>query len=310
MNDKLKIISGILGQYRTSGQELLFSCPYCGHHKLKLSVNIDKNVFKCWVCDTRGKDLYRIVKRYGTFKDVQEWRVLSGKVDITGFEDIFKEEEEFKEEIIDLPAEFTPLANQNYLTARTALNYLNSRGITKKDILMWKIGYCDKGEYSKRIIVPSFSMVGKPNFFIARSYCGDWKRYKNPKVNRNIIFNELYVDWNKDIILVEGTFDAIRASYIGSAIPLLGSTLRVESKLFQHIVRNESRVFLALDGDAKKKEMKLATILIRYGIEIYQIDTSGYEDVAEMPVDILQQRKDNAMAISTKNQLYELIRNV
>jgi len=310
MNDKLKIISGILGQYKTSGQEFLFSCPYCGHHKLKLSVNIDKNVFKCWVCDTRGKDLYRIVKRYGTFKDVQEWRVLSGKVDITGFEDIFKEEEEAREEVIDLPAEFIPLANKNYLTARNALNYLNSRGITKRDILRWKIGYCDRGEYGKRIIIPSFGMTGRANFFIARSYDGDWKRYKNPKVNRDIIFNELYVDWERDIILVEGVFDAIRAQEVGMAIPLLGSTLRVESKLFQNVVRNESKVFLALDGDASRKATKVATILIRYGIEVYQIDTSGYEDVAEMPIKVLQNRKENAMRISPNNQLYELIRNI
>ena len=43
----------------------------------------------------------------------------------------------------------------------------------------------------------------------------------------------LYLDWDKDITIVEGVFDAIVA---GNAIPLLGSTLRENSYIFQKIV--------------------------------------------------------------------------
>lgn len=310
MPEKLNILKGILGRYRSSGQEYLFTCPYCGHHKLKFSVNIEKNMYKCWVCDQRGKDIYKVIKRYGTFRDIQEWRVLTNMVELSEFDGMFDEPEEEKEEILDLPPEFRSLANTNTIAAQNALNYLRGRGVTDKDILRWKIGFCDDGEYKNRIIVPSFGMTGKANFFVARSYSGDWMRYKNPKVNRNIIFNELYMDWGRDVVLVEGIFDAIRAHNIGSPIPLLGSTLRVESKLFQNIVRNDSRVFLALDDDAKKKAMKVASSLNKYGIEVYDIDTSGYEDVAEMPHDILQERKETAKIINPNNRLYELIRNI
>lgn len=310
MSEKLQILSGILGRYRSSNQEYLFLCPFCGHHKKKFSVNIEKNVYKCWVCDTRGTDVYRVVRKYGSFNDVQKWRVLTNKVDISEFDDLFAEPEEVKEEVIDLPPEFRSLANTNTIAAQNALNYLRGRGITKKDILRWKIGFCDGGEYRNRIVVPSFGMTGRANFFAARSYSGDWMRYKNPKINRDIIFNELYVDWDRDLILVEGVFDAIRAYCIGTSIPLMGSTLRVNSKLFQQIVRHDPKVYVALDQDASSKSSKIVQNLMKYGVEVHTLDTSGYEDVAEMPEDVLRERKDSCEAVNSNNYLYELIRNI
>lgn len=313
MKEKLQILKDVLGRSRISGQEHLFTCPYCNHHKRKFSVNVEKNVYKCWVCDTRGTDLYQVIRKYGSFSHVQEWRILTNKVELDGFENIFEEKEEKTEEIIDLPKEFRSLANTNTISAQNALNYLNSRGVTRKDILRWKIGFCDEGEYRGRIIVPSFGMTGKANFFVARSYDGDWMRYKNPRVNRDIVFNELYVDWDKDVILVEGIFDAIRAQSVGTAIPLVGSTLRVNSKLFQSLVRHGPRVYLALDENTemdKKKTSAIADCLMRYGLETYLISVEGWEDIAEMPQDILEERKEQATVMSTDNYLTQRIRSL
>ena len=311
MRGKLQILKDVLGRYRISNQEHLFLCPYCEHHKRKFSVNIEKNVYKCWVCDTRGLDVYQVIRKHGSFEDVREWRVLTNKVELNGFENMFGEPEEVKEEKIPLPEEFITLTdNKLPLSARSATNYLRKRGVTKEDILRWKIGYCRDGEYKNRIIVPSFSMTGDANFFIARSYDGDWMRYKNPQVNRNIIFNELYVDWDKDIILVEGAFDAIRAYTIGTSIPLLGSTLRVESKLFQQIVRHGSKVYLALDNDAERKSSSIASNLMKYGVDTYTLDTGGYEDGAEMPRGVLEQRKEQATVMNTNNYLLQRVRSL
>ena len=200
-----------------------------------------------------------------------------------------------------------PLAGNN------AMNYLRKRGVTKADIVRWKIGYCSEGKYRNRIIIPSFGMTGYANFFVARSYSGDWMRYKNPEVNRNIVFNELYVDWDKDVILVEGAFDAIRAQSVGTAIPLNGSTLRIESKLFQNLVRHDPKVYLALDDNTemdRKKTSAIAGHLMRYGVETYLISINGYEDVAEMPRDVLEIRKQRATVMSTDNYLFQRIRSL
>ena len=53
--------------------------------------------------------------------------------------------------------------------------------------------------------------------------------------DKNIIFNELYVDWDSDLVITEGIFDAIKAG--PNSIPLLGSTVRENSKLFQKIIK-------------------------------------------------------------------------
>ena len=46
-SEKIKIVRNALGRSYKSGSEHLFSCPFCSHDKLKLSVNIDKNYWKC-----------------------------------------------------------------------------------------------------------------------------------------------------------------------------------------------------------------------------------------------------------------------
>jgi DNA primase len=301
MTSKNKIISDVLGDSYQSGSERLFYCPYCKHHKRKLSVNVEKNVYKCWVCDTNGRNLRRIVRRFGSHTQLAEWDKLTQQVDISNFNNIFTEHVEEPKQTVDLPADFRSLANKDMpFSALKALKYLKQRGVTEKEILKWKIGYCDSGPFSGRIVVPSFNNEGYANYYIARAYDSSWPRYKNPPVSRDIVFNELYLDWDKDIVVVEGVFDAIVA---GNAVPLLGSTIRENSLLFQKIVEKDAAVFLALDDDAAKKENRIIKLFLKYGIELYKIDTSDYEDVGAMPKDVFLDRKENASFINQEDYL-------
>ena len=117
--------------------------------------------------------------------------MLEGEVDLDKYDTIFAEQEELPPQVIDLPENFQTLTGKKTRVKRKALNYLYSRGFTDTDILAWKIGFCDFGEYQDRVIVPSFDVQGNLNFFIARSYTDDWMKYKNPKVSKDIIFNGL-----------------------------------------------------------------------------------------------------------------------
>ena len=88
------------------------------------------------------------------------------------------------------------------------------------------------------------------------------------------------------------------------------SRFSVESKLFQSLVKSGSKVFLALDQDASKKASSIAQNLMKYGVRTYSIDTSGYEDVAEMPRDVLENRKQQATVMSADNYLFQRIRSL
>jgi DNA primase len=173
---------------------------------------------------------------------------------------------------------------------------LYERGIGKEDILRWKIGYCPDGEYASRIIIPSFNLQGRINYFVGRSYKDNWIKYKNPSLQRNnLVFNELNLDWESDLTLTEGVFDAIVA---GNAIPLLGSTLPETSRLFQEVAKHDTPIYIALDPDAEKKAQYLINDMIQYGIEIYKIDVRGYQDVGSMPKKEFIERKINALPMT------------
>ena len=299
---KHKLISDILGRSYRVNEECLFRCPKCKHYKNKLSVNYDKNVFKCWVCDYSGKDILSLVRKYGSYNQKSEWLELSGKVDLNEFDNLFEEVEEADvQQRLDLTKEFRTLTSRNpSLAASPALNYLKKRGYTREDVLHWKVGYCLEGEYANRIIIPSFDEEGYVNYFIARSFTEDWYRYKNPPASRDIVFNELYIDWTDDIILTEGIFDAMKA---GNAIPLLGSTLNERSKLFQKIVAHDSTIFIALDSDAEKKSLRLIKNLLQYDIRVRKVDISPFSDVAEMTKEEFQQRKEKASFVEEGDYL-------
>lgn len=304
-SEKIAVLKEVLGRYGKTGHEHLFSCPKCNHHKKKLSVNLDKNVFKCWICDYRGNNIYRLVRKFGTYENKSRWRELNDGIDLLEFdsiiESIFPQEQLEEEIVVDLPSEFISLANKNNtLQAQSAKNYLLKRGIDEKDILFWKIGFCISGEYAGRIIVPSFNENGDCNYFIGRTYQNDWRKYMNPPTAKSrIVFNELFIDWNEDLILTEGVFDAIIAGQ--NSVPILGSTLKQQSKLFKSIVLNDTPVYVAFDLDAKKKASYLIENLIKYGAEVYNIDVFPYSDVGEMPKKEFLKRKKAARLMSSED---------
>ena len=304
-SEKLKIVRNALGRSYKSGNEYLFHCPFCSHDKLKLSVNIDKNYWKCWICDKSGRNIGFLVRRFGSQDDKLAWSKYENRVETSGFDMLFAEKEEEIAPKVDLPKSFCSLtSNKRSTAALNARQYLRERGIGKPDILKWKIGYASAGEYEGRVIIPSFAPDGFVSYFIARSYGRAWPKYKNPPTSRNIVFNDLYVDWEEDVILVEGVFDAIKA---GNAIPLLGSTLRKDTKLFQKIVAKKKEIYLALDPDAKKKTDRITSLFKRFGIDVYQIDVSGYDDVGEMSKAEFKKRKKEASVLETDDYLLEKV---
>lgn len=309
MEEKRKILTDILGSYYRKGNEHLYHCPYCKHHKKKLSVNFANGFFKCWVCDVRGKNIYRIVRSYGEYKQRQRWLELDGRLDLKDFDKIYNEVNEIEEEpTCDLPSEMISLCNKRLpYSSKKALAYLHSRGIDDDQIKLWKIGYCDEGRYGGRIIIPSFNINGDPNFFIARSFVGHKMKYLNPRTTKDIIFNELMIDWDEPVVIVEGAFDALVAGPQG--VPILGSTLRPQSRLFQALAMNDTPVYIGLDQDAEKKASWMIKKMIEYDMEVYKIDTSAVEDVGSMTPRQFENAKDRAQPIDPDYFFFDKLLN-
>jgi len=283
--EKIQILQEIFGKSFQVGKERLFFCPICKHYKPKLSINLDKNVYKCWICgpSLSGENIYFLIKKFGNIKQQNSWKELTGSKDLSLFNDFFIDKKnDLKIETVSLPKEFVSLTSSERRSLIRPLSYLRRRGLSTADIFKWRLGYCFSGFYEDRIIFPSFDKNGDLNYFVSRSISNSI-RNKYLLCGRNkkeIIFNELDIDFQNDVYLVEGVFDAIKVGQ--NSIPLLGTELNEESLLFQKLVWHDSKVFLSLDPGEELKEEKIAKKFKEYGLELSIIPKDKSRDIGEM----------------------------
>lgn len=101
--------------------------------------------------------------------------------------------------------------------------------------------------------------------------------------------------------MVEGVFDAIVAGR--NSVPLLGSTLNQNSVLLQNIVKEDAGVYIALDPDAKTKELEIIKTLLDFDIEVWKVNIGDSEDVGSMDKQQFQKCLESATLITPDNYL-------
>lgn len=270
----LTLLHDILGPSLQQKDEYLFRCPFCHHHKKKLSINITSNKWKCWVCDAKGARIISLLKRMNAPRDViKKFKEVLGETDVSKYAAVEQNTD------IQLPAEYHPLWKvQKSYPYLHAISYLKDRGITSEEIFRYRMGYCESGTYAGRIIVPSYDKDNKLNYFTARSFYEGSIKYKNPPVSKNVVIFENLIDWDEPVILCEGMFDAIALRR--NAIPLMGKTIskNLEHALLRHSVEH---VIIFLDVDARMDALKLEHHLKQYDIDTRLVLTEG-KDASEM----------------------------
>jgi len=290
----IEILEDILGDSNMHNDykgQMSFDCPVCsydikgldhGDGKGNLEVNYKYNVFKCWVCaeshETHGS-IFKLVKKFGNPKQLKNYLLL--KPD---------EGEDFSKRVyktVKLPQDFIPFKEASEGLKMTpyykqAYNYIKSRNITDLMVQMYNIGFCYRGIYENRIIIPSYDCERRINYFIARSYLNRTKmKYKNPEAQKElIIFNEYLVDWNETIYIVEGAFDSI---FIPNAIPLLGKFM--SDHLFNTLYeRAKGKIVIVLDPDAWNDAERLYHKLNCGKLmgRVFAIKLEGDKDIADL----------------------------
>ena len=106
-----------------------------------------------------------------------------------------------------------------------------------------------------RIIIPSYDQNGYLNYWVARDFSGLEKRikYKNCKADKqNIIFQDSLINYNADIILVEGAIDCL---YYPNTIALLGKFLTKKSEIYSRLIEKaKGDIIVCLDADTSIQE--------------------------------------------------------
>lgn len=251
----LEILRNILGKeraYYDIKHQITFDCPVCsydikgldtGDGKGNFEVNTEKLIYKCWSCgDSHGTHgpVGKLIDIWGTKKQKKIYDLIKPKDD---------EVIERKIEKIKLPEGYVKFKDSNpaFIPHKEAYNYLKKRSITDEMIEKFNIGYTVSGNFEYRIIIPSYDKNNELNYFIARSWVKTKIKYKNPTIPKDtIIFNESRIDFNEDIVLLEGAFDSI---FVNNSIPLLGK--HVSDLLFEKLyLEAKKKIIIAMDGDA------------------------------------------------------------
>jgi hypothetical protein len=272
----VNLVNSVLGTgKRTARGNQAYHCPFCHHSKPKLEVNFTENKqgnnpWNCWVCGKKGKKISTLFKQIEVSPEIfaQLKPLVKSGSDV---------EEVISSTIVELPKEYKPFDDS--VISRHALAYLKKRNLSKGDLLKYNIGYCEFGQYSNMVIIPSYDSTGKLNYFTARSFEKDpYIKYRNPEVSRDIIPFELFINWDLPIILCEGPFDAIAIKR--NAIPLFGKNL--QPSLMKKIVTSKvQKIYIALDNDAIKKALEFCELLLNEGKEVYLVELKG-KDPSEM----------------------------
>jgi DNA primase len=291
----VEILTDIFGEEKKHNEitkQISFDCPVCsydikgldeGDGKGNLEVNYDKSVFKCWSCaETHGTHghIGKLIDKFGSREDKKLYNVVR--------EDSPNRDYKKKVKPLKLPKEFKYFneVSDFFPEKKRALKYLHSRSITEEIISKHRIGFCYEGEYSGRIIVPSFDDNDKLNYFVARSWNTKNRiKYKNPNYSKDkLIFNQHLINWDEDIYIVEGVFDSF---FINNSIPLLGKF--INDHLFETLYEKcKKNIILCLDSDAWNDSLKIYHKLNGGALfgRIKIIKLEDERDIAELKGDI------------------------
>ena len=235
--------------------QAMYHCPLCNEQKKvpKLEICLggtDSGSWHCWICNSCGTTLKGLFfKLHASKQYVEELFSITGHV--------YRERGEvYKEEAHILPQDFKPLSkDSDSFSFGHAWYYLSKRGITRDDVLRYNIGYCERGEYSERILVPSYDKDGNLNFFSARDYTEQSRfKYMLSPWSKDIIGFEVFINWKEPITLVEGAFDAFAIRK--NVIPLFGTLMPFSLKLAM-VTNKVKRVNIVLDNDALTKAIDI-----------------------------------------------------
>jgi DNA primase len=273
MEKLIQLLEKTLGTGRaTSKGNYAFHCPFCNHQKRKLEINIssEHKEYHCWTCNTSGKKLITLFKKLNQSRETitELFTILNISVYYTDK----TSSETAVVQSVRLPNEYRPLyRNYNSIEQKNALKYLlRDRQLSMSEIIKYNLGYCETGQYSKMIIVPSYDIHGGLNYFVGRSYYKtDGYKHKNPDTPKNIIGFELFINWNLPIVLVEGSFDAMAVRR--NAIPLFGKTISEQLRM-RIIERHVKDIYICLDKDAQVQALEHAEEFMNNGINVYFVN--------------------------------------
>lgn len=194
--------------------EIVMACPFCvGNHDVQglrriFGMNVSTGYAHCHRCDWGSKSIVYTARELCRVWNIDfSWRLrLSASQQDA---EVFHKEERKEPEPVPmgLPPEYEQFRDLKDEIELQAFRYLRGRGITRKEIDAYKIGYAAVGDFAWRVIFP---VIGDDDVVYGcsgRDFSGQSKlKYRNTE-GIKILFNAQKPA--KCAVVVEGAIDAL-----------------------------------------------------------------------------------------------------
>lgn len=352
----IDLLQEACGDDKVSVSHHRFCCPFCGEDDYKFYVEVDEpHRYICFKCDLRGNPV-RFVREYYGVNYHEAVDILKGydydieNMDVSRFNSKYaddtltegesillaingvltKEREGYKEdEIEDIPKVLPTLpTNIKFLInevqnpeALPFLKYLESRGVTPKDILNHGIGYVTAGTVqmpngtfltlSNHVVFLTYDLLGNPVYWNTRaihrdSYIKSFNAPSRPEEygKADTIFNLNRARMTDKVIINEGVFDALTCG--DSGVATFGKQITdTQIKLLQSVSRTNPKVsyYVFLDRDAHDKGDKLAERLYEVSKNVFLVANDTDHDANDLGVEKVKELIDNALPFNDVNRI-------
>lgn len=267
-----------------NGSEMTATCPSCDKYG-SFYVNTETGAYLCNKCEFRSKTIVGLVAQVEgiTWSEARSF-IFKRSVRLRRKSDIFSlvdrvralridaiqdDEEEVR---VELPEHYVQIFDPSRNPKWKLPKYLSSRGVKSKTCAAWGLGYCSKGKYSDRLIIPIECPAGTS--WTARAMSPDaWgPKYLNPP---GADHRRLLIGWHVsrvtgDLILCEGPLDAVKLwQHDLPALALGGKELHDEQLAQLMTLSSQSAITIMLDPEEEVAPYNLANRLSVHFDQIY-----------------------------------------
>lgn len=241
------------------------TCPECGEdRKGKYAVHIDDDRGNCFICGNKDKP-FKVIRTLENLKTNQEVYNLLSKYDGSYYKSSSRaEKRDYKK--LELPESFKLIGIDNNKYAQIVEKNLRSRGFSISRLQMAGVGYCTKGEYAHRIVIPYYS-EGELIYFNARRLTASGTKFKNPKADEFGI-GKTQIIYNRDALYIYSKIyifeSATNALTLGSNATATGGKILSQWQISKYIESPANTIIIGLDDDAILEAYKLAMQLCPY----------------------------------------------
>lgn len=268
-----------LGMYDYRRGWMKGDCPSCKKPD-KFGVNLVSDRTNCFSCSWHPRPLsaIKIIENLETIGDA--WKFVGTFDDVEFLEPPLELLEAKKNK---LPESFRLLSFGSSMFSKLARKSMSKRGFDVDELTLKGIGYCTRGDYAGRIVLPYIS-GGEMVYYTARKFIDQGPKFKNPKTEdfgigkKLLMYNVDSLAIYKKIYIVESVTNALT---LGDNAIALGGKVLSQYQKNQILLSPVERVVFLYDPDAYWYALHDALTLVAHKkVKIVLLD--GKDDVNDI----------------------------